>query len=332
MDDFKQSYSVAPAPQRLVPYSRRWYMARITLRTLCFAFAAVVIGLANALKTTYYSTIYYRRQYSWRFVLPVGICALLYNLVELAVFAFRYNVRRGIHPGISVAGDLILWMTCFVAAFFNLIAGSFLWSGYMDMRPDELTDLDMANEVMLCLLTYAFSFVLPPPPSSSGFVFQRTKIATNHPNRILHFILFVRSCIETKQRNASKGEDLYVYMYTPGGGPPIPVLPMKEQGGDYNHNLHTDQQSEVGTEWGPASTVRHSVISPSVGVTERNTITSSVARAPSTIAPSMPTAPPSAYGMGDGFSGYQGPTDEVEAHVYHANYGQKEIIPNGRRR
>ena len=118
-------------------------------------------------------------------------------------------------------------------------------------------------------------------------------------------------------------------MYTPGGGPPIPVLPMKDQGGDYNLNLHNDQQSEVGTEWGGASTIRHSVIPPSVGVTERHTVMS--ARAPSSVAASMPTAPPSVYGMGDGFSGYQGPSDEVETHAYHANYGQKEIIPNGRR-
>lgn len=168
---------------------------------------------------------------------------------------------------------------------------------------------------------------------------------TNPRISIIHFTLFVRGCIETKQRNDSKSEDLYVYMYTPGGGPPIPVLSMKDQGGNRGMAaaIADEQRSdEAEIDWGVGGGA-HSIMSPSVGITDRHTIISSFTgngtgahgnRPPSTVI-SMPAAPPSVYsgmGMGDGFSGYRGPTDELEAHMYHSNYGQKEIIPPENRR
>ena len=67
MDDFKQSYTVAPAPQRLVPYSRRWYLAKLILRSLCAVFGAVVIGLTNKLKS---NEDYYSRHFVWRTTSP----------------------------------------------------------------------------------------------------------------------------------------------------------------------------------------------------------------------------------------------------------------------
>ncbi|KAM7202561.1 hypothetical protein V8F20_004350 [Naviculisporaceae sp. PSN 640] len=311
MEDYKgQSYTVAPEPQRLIPYSRKWYLAKIILRLFCFVLGIVTMGIA----------ININRQHGVRLAvtLPPSICVMVWCFVELSVFVIRFNVRRGIHPGFSVGGDLILWILCSLAVVCMVLLGRKLidytgvgwYDGYF---LNWYSDVNTALTVLYGLLT------------------------------VLHFTLFVRACIETKQRNDSKEENLYVYMYTPGGGRPIPVLPMKDQGGGNRAAAADELQSEAGTDWA-AGNVAHSVVSPSVGITDRHTIFSSAsifgaatlanenANRPPSAVMSMPTAPPSVYsgmGMGDGFSGYQGPTDEVEAHMYHTDYGQKEIIPPG---
>ncbi|KAM7203103.1 hypothetical protein V8F33_002451 [Rhypophila sp. PSN 637] len=288
-----EDYTVAPAPQRLIPYSRNWYLTKIILRIICFLLSAVVLGLATN------SGLSNVNGYKGMTTLPPAICVMVWNFIELSIVLVRYNVRRGIHPGFSVAGDLILWLVCLVCAFFSVAIGvNLFWriyENYYDFY-NYYTPMDMIVTILLSILT------------------------------VIHFTLFVRACVETKQRNDSKKEDLYVYMYAPGGGRPIPVMPMKEQ----NNAAIDDLKSEAGTVWGDPP---HSVVSPSVGITDRHTIMSSN-KTPTVMSDSLPAVPPSVYsasgmGMGDGFNGYQGPTDEAEAHRYHSKFGdgQKEIIP-----
>ncbi|KAK3326160.1 hypothetical protein B0H66DRAFT_148483 [Apodospora peruviana] len=297
MADYPQesSYTMVPAPQRLVPYSRNWYIARVLLRCLSFVLAVVMLGLAR--ENTY--------SWTWKAAVPAGVCVAVYDLVEIAVFGVRYKVRRGMHPGATVGADLLLWLICLVCAFFHIALGTELAMIIFGTYPYS-TDIDITNETILIILA------------------------------IIHFILFVRACIETRQRNKSKGRNLYVYMYTPGGGRPIPVLPMKEQGaGDYVVGDAVVGQQTPGGEidWTAATNGRApSYVTASVGVERVGSSIADLSLAggglpPSTTAPTVITSPPSVYQLGDGFDGYQGPTDQVGMR-YHANFGQKEIIPH----
>lgn len=155
MDDYKPSYAVAPAPQRLIPYSRNWYLAKIILRFVCFLFSAVTLGLAT--------TAYRMGGVQTTVVFPPAICAMVWNFVELAVYLIRYKVRRGMHPGFSLAADLIMWLMCLLCAFFSIAISLRLVGGAFDPFTSyyysSYGDVDLAITIILSILTCVIFFL-----------------------------------------------------------------------------------------------------------------------------------------------------------------------------
>ncbi|KAK3381255.1 hypothetical protein B0H63DRAFT_545815 [Podospora didyma] len=203
----------------MVPYSLRWCKARILLRSLSLLLALTVtaISVVNAAGgITKESRLEFNR--GWKATLPAAATLILYDMIELVAFRVRRHVRRGLHPGASVGADLFAWMVaCTLGIAFNttLSDGQLAYDilgaeynvynlGYPGWLPLEYitaSPIDIAASVLLAVLL------------------------------ILHFVLFVRACVETKQRNGAKslsrvlaaafdytcqGEDRY--MYTPSSG------------------------------------------------------------------------------------------------------------------
>ena len=187
---------------------------------------------------------------------------------------------------------------------------------------------------------------------------------------IFHFTLFVRACVETKQRNRSRSAFKYEYMYTPGGGRPYPV-----QVKDTNPREATS--SDVGN-WNDSTVHADSMVVPPPSVGIASVAPTAMSEQTATVIPhspptvyqqqhspplppplprsrtasgeydhhnndqhiplgpmehhDYPPAPPSVYqdGVGDGFEGYRGPTDQAD--LYNMHWGQKEIIPDRIRR
>jgi len=148
---------------RFVPYSPSWHGAKIVLRIVSLIFAVVLAGLAIASKIRrskdwcggdLFGSQYCPLAGAWKASLPPGIVILVYDLGEIFTFCVRYNVRRGAHPAISVACDLVICLMCLPCAFFTLglgLMGSVLGSEFGDFY-NILYREDVVATVFIILL------------------------------------------------------------------------------------------------------------------------------------------------------------------------------------
>ncbi|KAK4169045.1 hypothetical protein QBC43DRAFT_308594 [Cladorrhinum sp. PSN259] len=292
------SFPIAPL-QRIIPYSPAWHTTKIILRSLLFLFALVVVALC-ALTAVRFPTDYSddRGVQAWDAVLPVVVVLDTYDLVELFTFCIRWRIKRGMHPGVTVAGDLICCLACGLALTFNI----------HNATAQRLRAMLWCVEGLLALLFAG------------------------------HFVLFVRACIETKQRNQSKDDSTVAYVYSPAGGKPFPIL-----GKDL---IERERASEAG--W-TAVTGETTAASPeSLQHEQHQQYAGHVAFPPSLVTvsglghqaygsslpppPSPSTAPPSVYwqnmaGSGNGFEGYRGPAPAESEACETATVGGSSSTP-----
>ncbi|KAK0636081.1 hypothetical protein B0T17DRAFT_67533 [Bombardia bombarda] len=351
MADFKLPIEPYTA-QRLVPYSRKWHITKIVLRSVSLVFAITLtsVAITSSQQPNFYDDTFYiyngttgsYESYSlgagvliraWSASLPPGVVIALYDTGELITYCVRHKTQRGVHPTITLWVELVLWLGLLVCAVFNILlmssVGAQLMTSY-SARPTYFREIDIVAEVFLVILLS------------------------------LHITLFVRAFKESKQRRQSKGPS-FQYMYAPGGGRPFPVVinddnnnitnastgqqyqyQHQHQHQQYQHQPQYQQQhqdatqSEPDGDWG---SVRPAVALSVAGVPPSSSIAAAAAAMMSTpVTVPVPayrsvastTAPPSL--AGDGFYGYQGPTSAdghgMEDVHHHRGYGQKEIIPN----
>lgn len=98
-------------PPRLVPYSRSWYIAKLILRVvsilLCFIIFAFAIASNAGLNKGAYD-------WSWVCAVPPTLLVAGYDIAGFVVVCVRRSKKRGIHPAVDVAADLVLWVACMV--------------------------------------------------------------------------------------------------------------------------------------------------------------------------------------------------------------------------
>lgn len=156
------------------------------------------------------------------FAVQAGI-GLVWQIAEFITLCAHPD--RGIHPGAHVGMQLILWLGAaicggFLAAFAALqeAYGSYYRSSrYRPSRADyELWQrLETSLAVFMIVLLYV----------STRCPVQRGKFTTNLCSRsVLHFIYFVRACIECHRRNTMKPT---IMMAAP---PPQPYYPINNMG------------------------------------------------------------------------------------------------------
>ncbi|KAK1847978.1 hypothetical protein CCHR01_09412 [Colletotrichum chrysophilum] len=197
--------------QRVIPYSKPWHIAKIVMRCSDIVFSLIVIGISAYVLTIAFSGGAFYVM-SW---LPAAV-GIIWDTAELITICARGG-RRGIHPGAHVGLHLIFWL-CFAAAVG--LQGTYIY----------FRDVD----------DYYYSY------SSRRQSFFRTKVVPMQNTitaftallLINHFILFVRACVETNQRNSRPP----VFM-VPVNAPP----PMQSQAvaGSYVPYPHQPQQAYI---------------------------------------------------------------------------------------
>ena len=99
--------STQPYARGLVPWSPRWHIAKISLRTAILAISALTWIMFNFTSNP------------WIFIaVPIMIADIIWQLAEFAVLArFSKTKKRGIHPIAHLVWDLLFWMGFFIVAF-----------------------------------------------------------------------------------------------------------------------------------------------------------------------------------------------------------------------
>ncbi|KAJ0165118.1 hypothetical protein CTA2_12320 [Colletotrichum tanaceti] len=148
-------------------YNRPWHIAKIALRGCNIVFGIIVIGLtAHAAAWLWYWSPFLL----WFGAIPAAF-AICWDSAELITICARGG-RRGIHPGAHVGVHLVF---CPVLAAGIAFESLQLWfSGYPDSwyGGDSIATKQHVALAFTCLLF------------------------------LIHFILFVRACVETHQRNS----------------------------------------------------------------------------------------------------------------------------------
>ncbi|KAK7978428.1 hypothetical protein PG996_004476 [Apiospora saccharicola] len=240
-------YAYQPAP-RVVPFSKNWYWGKMGLAIASVVFAVIALGLALGLAMGPRSNVY-ATGFEY-IVIPLVIACVVWDLVVLiSVCTCLARHRRaskaqqseqgqqqqpqdnshpkGVHPGASVGVDLVLWLGGLVTLLFSLsfatsygyedyvceddyYRNSSYYRGYYDEYCNEeaaavrrgVVQLGRALVAFICLLT------------------------------LTHFIVFVRACVETNQRNRMRGpvimvpaQHLSMYMAPPQQPGVMPMMP-----------------------------------------------------------------------------------------------------------
>ncbi|KAK1489153.1 hypothetical protein CCUS01_14622 [Colletotrichum cuscutae] len=186
------------APQE-IPFNAKWHRAKIVIRGFNIAFSAIVLGISLSL-------IFYSFSSSFYLVFSGFPAAALvcWETSELITICARGG-RRGIHPGAHVGMHLLFWLVFMVATGWE-VANIILRDGPRSWVLSGGQVTSMQDAVM------AFTALL----------------------FIDNFTLFVRACIECKQRNARPPP---VYMVPINGPPPM------QPAGSYQPYPYSPQQS-----------------------------------------------------------------------------------------
>ncbi|KAK0637000.1 hypothetical protein B0T17DRAFT_613650 [Bombardia bombarda] len=196
---FYDPQSQQPLPAPAAPFSKSWHLAKLVLEIVSIVFSIIIFGVAIALFAR--TSRYYGG--SWLAETDLGTAgtvaglALIWNTAELLTVCFSKD-RRGIHPGAHVAFHLIIWLAAAVTVAWLAVSTAYLLEddSYYYSYYSSRTVFAYQNSTSLhnCILAFII-FLL-----------------------IIHFVLFVRACIETHQLNRANRR-IYVRVPVPVGGP-----------------------------------------------------------------------------------------------------------------
>ncbi|KAK4223524.1 hypothetical protein QBC38DRAFT_46688 [Podospora fimiseda] len=174
--------------QRIIPYSPSWHKTKIIIRSLTCLWEFIIIVLCVITVIRFSPSNWDDRGIqAWNAVLPIVAVLILYDIVELGTFCLRWRIKRGLHPAVTVTADLLCLMAVVLGLTFNLHNASITSGGYYGVM------------VLSC-------------EGILGLIF------------VGHLVLFVRACVETRQRHKSKESTGLAYVYSPAGGKPFPIL------------------------------------------------------------------------------------------------------------
>ncbi|KAM0806533.1 hypothetical protein AB5N19_06869 [Seiridium cardinale] len=199
---YPQQYQQAP---RVIPYSRPWQITKIVFHSLSIVFSIIVLGISIALVVD--PDVNQSYQIIW--VAPQAGIALIWSIAELITICARRG--RGIHPGAQVALHLLLWLGFLVAV------GLTSWL------------VAFAQECDYYCREYYYDY-------NGGQYFSsiQAELAFLALLALVHFILFVRACVETNQRNKMAGPVIMVpqhmYYNQPMAQYPVQSMPPMQQG------------------------------------------------------------------------------------------------------
>ncbi|KAH8649938.1 hypothetical protein BX600DRAFT_554390 [Xylariales sp. PMI_506] len=228
---YQAQYPVAPQPVAMaIPYSRAWHITKIVLYVFSLIFSVVVLGVSIGLVV---DPAIESIQIIW--IAPQACVAICWGVAELITICARSG-HRGIHPGAHVALHLLLWigysasigLTAYFLAF--ALECDYYCSYY------DYYDYYSSNYLGSLQALVAFSALLV----------------------LIHFILFVRACVETSQRNRMTSAmvvmppAMYYAAPPPAMGqypvaqqPGVPGYPQQAHLSGYYGQVPKDLQSQV---------------------------------------------------------------------------------------
>jgi len=175
------------------PFNEKWHRAKILLSTAsvicCIVFFVVGLVAGSRLSGSSYG-------WGFAFFAQFGIggagalLALIWTVCEFLHICCTAQ-RRSIHPGAHVAFHLIIWLITVTAFVIGAIYAAYEWDyGYYANYYDDFVWYELKGIIPMANTLLAFTVLL----------------------FIIHFILFVRACIETNQINTFKKR---VYVQVP---------------------------------------------------------------------------------------------------------------------
>ncbi|KAK3367995.1 hypothetical protein B0H63DRAFT_536201 [Podospora didyma] len=203
-------YTPHGGEDRLVPYSPRWYLTKVVLRymSLLLASTLVVTSVINSRQVDQHFTIDWSM--AWKGTLPIAVLVALYDYAELIVFRMRRRARRGMHPSVTVAADLSIWILGSVGLAINVLhADGVLALLILHTKFTYVLDSDGTD------ISYEDVKVVPTALDTTADLLLLFIV-------IIHFVLFVRACVETKQKNdarpSARGRGSFIYVHIPSHG------------------------------------------------------------------------------------------------------------------
>ncbi|KAK7920106.1 hypothetical protein PG985_008128 [Apiospora marii] len=209
-------YAYGAAP-RVVPFDKNWYWAKIglTIASIIFAIITLILGvtLARGPQSDMYGSGY-------------------------EYIAQQDNAHlKGIHPGAHVGVDLILWLGGLVTLLFSL--SSAIGYRYRDRmcEDDYYLNSDYYHDYYE---EYCRADAIAARRSYVSI--GRALVAFIGLLTLTHFIIFVRACVETNQRNRMRGpiimvpaQHMSMYM-TPQQPGMMPMMPPQTYMAPAAHN------------------------------------------------------------------------------------------------
>ncbi|KAL2121111.1 hypothetical protein VTJ04DRAFT_5138 [Mycothermus thermophilus] len=175
------------------PYDPKWHLAKLILLGSSLVSSAIIIGVCLAMglmNSQHYGTDLWYQPIDYVFGTSATAAGLAIFITTLELFiTARSSRRQGMHPGLLIALHLFIWIMCIPA---NFVAGVYAvyperptWR-YYDVYKDRESARQLDNlfaKTSACLRTvFAFDLILI----------------------VLHFVLFVRACVETHRINRAR--------------------------------------------------------------------------------------------------------------------------------
>ncbi|KAF7538786.1 hypothetical protein G7054_g2653 [Neopestalotiopsis clavispora] len=161
------------SPPGVTPSSKGWHITKLVFYSLSIVFCVIVLGTSIALVVD--PNLYQSYQIIW--VAPQAGIALCWDIAELIAICVRRG-HHGIHPGAHVALHLLLWLGFLVAAGLT---------GWL---------VAYASEYDSSYQRYYYNYY-----SRQYLPIMQAELAFLVLLVLVHFVLFVRACVETHQRN-----------------------------------------------------------------------------------------------------------------------------------
>ncbi|KXJ91662.1 hypothetical protein Micbo1qcDRAFT_57076 [Microdochium bolleyi] len=214
--------AAAPARAGPPPISRAWHISKLVLGCFSISFCIVLIVLAIVGWIRSRAFLY---EIVW--TAPTAGVALCWQVAEFITLLVRRRAvppYRGIHPGAHVGVHLLCWIGFVSVAVVD--AFNAVWIAFLQRRGNSSS---------------YYYYGLPASPASRNFItsgeyYAITITATVFAAilTIIHFILFVRACVETHHRNSAGRAVQVVYVqYQPGpngfSGQYVPVQQQQQQ-------------------------------------------------------------------------------------------------------
>ncbi|KAI0454556.1 hypothetical protein F5B21DRAFT_234307 [Xylaria acuta] len=158
----------------IVGNQKKWNIIKMVLRALCLLLSIIDIAELIAIETASNALDY------WPSVAYPALAGfLLWDLVEFVVIIVRGSPAKGIHPGVHVGVELVLWL----GSVFTLVAQA-LGANWGELgAPDwVLRGRDLLPWVRVALTQFSFLSLLVA----------------------LRFIFFVRACVEVDRRKKDR--------------------------------------------------------------------------------------------------------------------------------